>query len=86
MEYATSIRGTPKRIQFDNRRKSVSKTPVLWAYENYVMLAFSRRGKPTDNPFIESFDGSIRDECLTVNWFLSVDRAQEKIEAWHIAL
>ena len=52
------------------------------AYENKVTLDFSRPGKPTDNPFIESFNGSFRDECLNVNWFLSLEDAEEKIEAW----
>jgi len=47
---------------------------------NYqVTLDFSRPGKPTDNPFIESFNGSFRDECLNVNWFLSLEDAKEKI-------
>jgi len=50
-----------------------------WAYDNQVTLDFSRPGKPTDNPFIESFNGSFRDECLNVNWFLSLQDAKEKI-------
>ncbi|QUI96903.1 integrase core domain-containing protein [Salmonella enterica subsp. enterica serovar Weltevreden] len=33
--------------------------------------------KPTDNPFIESFNGSLRDECLNIHWFLSPEDAQE---------
>ncbi|PRY15749.1 integrase-like protein [Pontibacter ummariensis] len=37
------------------------------------MLYFSRFGKPTDNAFKESFNGSFRDECLNVNWFQSLD-------------
>jgi len=47
-----------------------------------VTLDFSRPGKPTDNPFIESFSGSFRDECLNMHWFLSLTDAQEKIEMW----
>jgi putative transposase len=43
-------------------------------------LDFSRPGKPTDNPFIESFNGSFRDECLNVNWFLSLEDAKEQIQ------
>jgi putative transposase len=54
----------------------------LWAYENNVALDFSRPGKPTDNAFIESFNGSFRDECLNVNWFLSLEDAREKINAF----
>ena len=57
-------------------------TVPKWAYENNVILDFSRPGKPTDNAFIESFDGSFRDECLNVNWFLSLEDAKEKISAF----
>ncbi len=53
-----------------------------WAYDNRVRLSFSRPGKPVDNAFIESFNGSFRDECLNVNRFLSIQDAREKIEAW----
>lgn len=47
-----------------------------------MTLAFSRPGKPTDNAFIESFNGSLRDECLNVHWFLSLEDAQMKVENW----
>jgi len=60
----------------------VSLSLDQWAYDNSVVLDFSRPGKPTDNPFIESFNGSFRDECLNVNWFLSLSDAQQKIENW----
>lgn len=53
-----------------------------WAYFNRVTLDFSRPGKPTDNAFVESFNGRLRDECLTTHWFLSLDDARSKIEAW----
>lgn len=53
-----------------------------WAYEHQVKLVFSRPGKPTDNPYIESFIGSFRDECLNAHWFLSLEDAKEKIEIW----
>jgi len=72
----------PKRIKVDNGSEFISKVLDKWAYENKVELDFSRPGKPTDNPFIESFNGSFRDECLNVNWFLSLDDAQEKFDIW----
>ena len=45
----------------------------LWAYANDVILDFSRPGKPTDNAFIEAFNGRFRAECLNAHspWFLS---------------
>lgn len=45
-------------------------------------LDFSRPGKPTDNAKVESFNGRFRQECLNLHWFLSLDDAQRKIEAW----
>jgi putative transposase len=45
-------------------------------------MDYSRPGKPTDNPFVESFNGSFRDECLNAHWFLSLKDAAEKIESW----
>ncbi len=72
----------PQRIQVDNGSEFISKALDKWAYENEITLDFSRPGKPTDNAFIESFNGSFRDECLNTNWFLSLQDAREKIEAW----
>ena len=74
----------PLRIQLGNGSEFISKALDKWAYENRVTLDFSRPGKPTDNPFIESFNGSFRDECLNTNWFLSLDDAKEKIESWRM--
>jgi len=54
----------------------------MWAYTNGVLLDFSRRGKPTDNAAIESFNGRFREECLNVHWFASVDDARQKIDAF----
>ncbi len=72
----------PRRIKVDNGSEFISKVLDKWAYENKVELDFSRPGKPTDNPFIESFNGSFRDECLNANWFFSLEDAQEKFDIW----
>jgi len=82
MDHLKHTRGVPRRIQVDNGSEFISKALDKWAYDNGVTLDFSRPGKPTDNPFIESFNGTFRDECLNVHWFLSVEDACEKIEAW----
>ena len=79
-------RSLPKRIKVDNGSEFISKVLDKWAYDNNVELDFSRPGKPTDNPFIESFNGSFRDECLNVNWFLSMEDAQRKFDDWKVVL
>ena len=60
----------PRRIQVDNGSEFISKALDQWAYDSGVTLGFSRPGKPTDNPYIESFNGSFRDKCLNLHWFL----------------
>ena len=54
----------PKRIKVDSGSEFVSKVLDKWTYENKVELDFSIPRKPSDNPFIESFNGSFRDESL----------------------
>ena len=71
-----------------NWKKRIRNSSVwsmdLWAYLNEVKLDFSRPGKPTDNAFIESFNGKFRAECLNENGFLSLADARDKIEPWRV--
>lgn len=82
MQRVAFKRGHPKFIKTDNGSEFISKALDKWAYENQVTMDFSRPGKPTDNAFIESFNGRLRQECLNAHWFLSLDDAKLKIEAW----
>lgn len=75
-------RGAPARLQTDNGSEFASILLDRWAYEHGVVMDFSRPGKPTDNAFIESFNGSFRDECLNAHGFLSLEDACSKIESW----
>jgi putative transposase len=43
-------------------------------------MDFSRPGKPTDNPYVESFNGKFRDKYLSANWFLSLGQAQQIVD------
>jgi len=82
MNRIVAVRGAPKSIRVDNGPEFVSRALDQWAYMHQVTLDFSRPGKPTDNALVESFNGRLRDECLNTNWFLSLDDAKRKIEAW----
>ena len=74
--------GLPKTIKVDNGSEFISKVMDEWAHRNQVKLEFSRPGKPTDNAFIESFNGRLRQECLNQNWFTSLDDARRIVGAW----
>jgi putative transposase len=66
----------------DNGAEFTGHLVDLWAYHQGVRIDFSRPGKPTDNAYIETFNGSFRDECLNLHWFATIAEAQGLIEAW----
>jgi len=74
--------GLPKTVKVDNGSEFISEAMDEWAHRNKVKLDFSRPGKPTDNAFIESFNGRLRQECLNQNWFTSLDDAKQIVEEW----
>jgi len=82
LERVSKARKLPRTIRVDNGAEFTSKILDQWAYLNGVELDFIRPGKPTENGLIESFNGRVREECLNENWFLSIEDAREKIEAW----
>ncbi len=75
-------RGVPKYLFCDNGSEFTSQAMDLWAYQNGVKIDFSRPGKPTDNAFVESFNGTFRAECLNAHWFGSLTEAKHLIEEW----
>ncbi len=75
-------RGAPKMLFCDNGSEFTSQIMDLWAYQNAVRIDFSRPGKPTDNAYIETFNGTLRAECLDAHWFETIMEAKESIEAW----
>ena len=69
----------PKTIRVDQGSEFVSRDLDLWAYQHGVTLDFSRPGKPTDNAFIEAFNGRFRAECLNAHWFMTLADAAGKV-------
>jgi len=82
LERVALTRGLPEVITVDNGPEFISKALDTWAYTNGVKLHFIQPGKPTQNAYIESFNGKFRDECLNEHIFVGLDDARRKIEAW----
>ena len=82
LEQLVEQRGLPEVIVSDNGPEFISHALDRWAYTRGVRLHFIQPGKPTQNAFVESFNGTFRDECLDEHWFVSLDDAREKIETW----
>ena len=74
--------GAPRYVFVDNGSEFTGRLMDMWAYHHGVRLDFSRPGKPTDNSYVETFNGSLRDECLNVHWFDSLTEAKTVLEAW----
>ena len=75
-------RQAPKYLFVDNGSEFSGRLLDLWAYHHEARIDFSRPGKPTDNCYVETFNGSLRDECLNVHWFETIEDAKAIIEAW----
>ena len=80
LEHARHERGhLPESITVDNGSEFCSRALEVWAMTNEVQLCFIRPGRPVENGFIESFNGRLRDECLNVEWFSSLDDARARL-------
>ena len=84
LDRVAAVRGYPRAIVCDNGPEFVSAALDEWAHRHQVVLDFIDPGKPVQNAFIESFNGTFRDECLNESWFVSLADAQRTIEAWRI--
>lgn len=82
LELLANLGRAPRRIRVDNGNETNYKAQDKSAYEHQVEKDFSRPSTPTDNPFIESFNGSFRDECLNLHRFLELEDARQEIAAW----
>ncbi len=72
----------PSVITADNGTEFTSKALDAWAFERGVKLDFTTPGRPTENGFVESFQGRFRDECLNVEIFDDLEDARKKIQGW----
>jgi putative transposase len=82
LNHIVERRPAPKCLFVDNGSEFSGQLLDLWAYHHRAKIDFSRPGKPTDNCFIETFNGALRDECLNIHWFASLAEARAVVEAW----
>ena len=75
-------RGLPQVLRTDNGLEFCGQAMLTWAHAHGVTLRLIEPGKPTQNAYIESFNGRLRNECLNEHWFTSLAHAQVVIETW----
>lgn len=82
LDRIAEYRSLPKMIRVDHGPEFTSLALDAWAHARGVKLVFIQPGKPTENAYIESFNGRFRDECLNDHWFSTLHEACVLIEAW----
>ena len=82
LEKVCRQRGFPKAIRSDNGSEFIGQAVSDWLTANTVEPLFIAPGKPWQNGKCESFNGKLRDECLSREWFGSLREARVVIETW----
>jgi len=82
LRHAIAKRGRPQTLRCDNGSEFTSTEFDQWTYWNRIAIDFSRPGKPTDNAYVESFNGRVRQELLNPSWFDTIEQARREAGAW----
>ena len=77
-----SRRGKPGMIVSDHGTEFTSNAILAWTEQRKIAWHYIAPGKPTQNAFVESFNGRMRDELLNETLFFSLDHARQKLAAW----
>lgn len=75
-------KGLPDYIRSDNESEFTARPPPKWLKDREVKTAYIESGSPWENGFNERFNGSLRDECLTLEYFHTLKEAQVIIGQW----
>jgi len=84
LERVARERSYPDVLVVDNGPELRGRALDAWAHDHGVHLYFIDPGKPTQNAYIESFNGRFREECLNLHWFSTLEEAQAIIEEWRV--
>ena len=84
LDEVSTTRKLPDEIVLDNGPEMTSKALWFWSQKRGVTLNFIRPGRPVENPFVESFNGKFRDQCLNEHWFIDIVDARRIIETRRI--
>jgi len=75
-------RGQPQSVRSDNGPEFTSRRMLGWAEERKIALVHIQPGRPMQNGHVESFHGRLRDECLNVSWFRTLNDVRRTVDAW----
>lgn len=84
LDQVVECRGVPAYIRCDNGPEFISDRLEKWAADHQIELKFIQPGKPSQNGLIERLNGTLRTECLNLEWFQSMELLNEKIQEWSV--
>ena len=82
LEWLALVRGLPTHIRSDNGPEFVAQAVQNWLGEKGCQTIYIKPGSPWENPYIESFNGKLREECLNRHAFANGREAQEIVTNW----
>lgn len=82
VRFMESLGRLPEKILCDNGPEITSKAMFFWTKARGIKLLSIQPGKPTQNPFVESFNGKFREYCLDMHWFRTLNEARAEIDSW----
>ena len=82
LDQVAQFRGYPRAIRTDQGPEFTSRAFMAWAHGHGVKHLINDAGKPTQNAYIESFNGKFRDECLNEQWFETLHQARQEVARW----
>ncbi|SIR80732.1 putative transposase [Pseudacidovorax sp. RU35E] len=82
LDQVARFRGYPQAVRTDQGPEFTSRAFMAWAQAKGVRHILNQPGKPTQNAYIESFNGKFRDECLNEHWFQGLKQARDEIARW----
>ena len=82
LDEAAQFRGYPQAVRTDNGPEFIAKAFLAWTQSHHIKHILIQPGCPTQNAYIESFNGTFRDECLNEHWFTSLAEARAESTRW----
>jgi putative transposase len=82
LDRIAQFRGYPRAIRTDQGPEFTSRAFMAWAHARDIRHLINDAGKPTQNAYVESFNGKFRDECLNEQWFESLHQARQEVARW----
>lgn len=82
LEWLFLVRGHPEHLRSDNGPELIAHAVQKWLAQRGCKTIYITPGSPWENPYIESFNGKLRDECLNQYLFANLGEAREIVEDW----